>query len=187
MEHILISKKYLNDYHLEIEELENGKVRDYYRYTGDYYELDLSKQDQRALRIRLLLFAFLMTFLFIAPLMVYSTLTRVIYISIPFILLLIPLYLLYKTVYYLFRVKGQFKREEKEKALDRIKGIPIIFFVLLIMIMIGQAIGYMNHSSEIGYGDYVLFGSTILLAVSDLYLFQKTKKISIKTFYAPKH
>ena len=176
----MISKKYVDDYKSEIKTDQNGKVTKNYRYSSDYYSFDVPDEKAMSLRIQLLIFVVGMAFVYFVPLFMYSTLTRVVYVVIPYIIVLIPIYLLGKAVSYLFRNHGQLKREEKEKSFDRLKGIPYFMFFLLLGEVMAQIIGYAKWQGQIAYGDYILSGTTVLLILLTVLFLKKTQKIKIK-------
>lgn len=177
----MISKKYLDDYKLEIKTDDKGKVTKKYRYDGKYYRFDLLEESTKKFRIELLIYIVGILIAFFVPLFVYSTLTRVFYVVIPYITLLIPIYLLLQAIYYLFRNNGKLKREEKEKSFDRLKGIPYFMLFLLLMEIVAQIVGYAEWENEIGRGDYILSGATFIVLLFTTFILLKTRKVSIET------
>lgn len=177
----MISKKYLNDYTLDIKTDEDGKVANEYVYTADYYSFDLKEEETKSLRTHLLLYIVGITIAFLVPLFIYSTLSRVVYVILPYVLLLIPIYLLIQAITFLYRNNGLLKREERDKSFDRLKGIPIFTFFLLLLTIIGQIVGYRNWSGQLVQGDYILSAGTFVILLFTFLFFQETRSIKIKT------
>lgn len=177
----LISKRYLEDYTLDLNTEKNGKVTNEYLYTADYYSFDIGEVEAKSLRNHLLLYIIGMGAAFLIPLFMYSTLSRVVYVILPFVLLSIPIFLLGKAVSYLYRNNGLLKREEKDKSFDRIKGLPFLVFFLLLLEIIAQIVAYGKWSEELAVGDYALSIGTFLVLLFTFLFFQKTRSLKIKT------
>lgn len=132
----MINKKYTKDYQIDLKTGPNGKLIEEAVYIGPLYRLEGGSLKRRKLFFRMIVCTAIAVFLFLSGLWNNSVYAHQIYINMPALGLGIV------SAFYgvgCFHLKGEadtFRREEKDKSLDRMKASSLVG-----MILAGVALG----------------------------------------------
>ena len=138
----MAAKKYVSDYRLEKHILPNGKVESIPVYQGTYFTFVYPADTIRRLRKQLLAVSGIISVLLLPMLLDNTRLGRTIYVVLPAISTLVPLYLLLAAARRLGFPEGPFTREHRDKTDRRIRGASVALTACLAASCIGSVIHF---------------------------------------------
>lgn len=158
----MAARKYASDYRLERHILPNGKAESIPVYQGAYFTFVHSEKIRR-LRKCLLLTCALVFGLMIPLLLDNTRLGRTVYVVLPVVSALVPLYLLLAGARRLGFPEDPFTREHRDKTDHRIQGASIALTVCLAIGAAGCALHFSLHGIA---ADEIFCAVCLVLALS---------------------
>lgn len=140
----MAARKYVSDYRLEKHILPNGKVESIPVYQGTYFTFVHSDQIPRLRRTLLVTCA--AVFGLLIPMLLDNTrLGRTLYVVLPVVCTLAPLYLLLAAARRLGFPEDPFTREHRDKTQNRIQGASMALTVCLALSCAGTVLHFALH------------------------------------------
>ena len=171
----LLLRKHLKNYVLTSVTDEKGRVRKELVYTGSYYQWRLYETELREKRLFLLISCIVSWGLYLLPLLMYSVLTRLVYVILPYSLFAFSIFYVSTSIFNLWTAQNPFTFEKKNKSIDRMKPALVVGVMLLVLSLIGQVVGIVIWKEYINYSDVILTVSTILLIPLFLFDLKESK------------
>lgn len=165
----MAGRKYASDYRLEEHILPNGKMKSEPVYQGKYFAFTETAEQILRLRRVLLLYSSGVLLLLLPMLLDNTRLGRTVYVILPVVCTLVPLYLLLAGARRLKMTQTPFIREHRDKTDKRIRGAS----VALVAFIAAGCLGSVIHFIINGIAANEIFGVACLflaLAVSILLL-----------------
>lgn len=159
----MLLRKHLKNYVLTSVTDEKGRVRKELVYTGSYYQWRLCETELRKKRLLFLISCIVSWGIYLLPLLMYSVLTRLIYVILPYSLFVFSIFYVSTSIYNFWTALNPFTFEKKSKSIDRMKPALLVGVMLLVLSLIGQIVGIVIWKGYINYSDVILTVSTILL------------------------
>lgn len=166
----LFTRRYVGDYRLENVRDSRGKLRTVPVYRGTCFRFAESMPRNR--RLRLLLLALIASAAETILLAVNSNLMRTWYASVPIVLGLIPLILLWTVVVRVFTVKREFRREDRDLFENRFPVSTLLFGILNAAAAISGMIASLRIPKEL-----LLCACPAVCAVCGFDLFAQRKRL----------
>lgn len=138
----MAARKYVSDYKLETHITPNGKVESIPVYQGAYFTFQQPAEKIRWLR-RYLLVSCTAVLALLLPLLFDNTrLGRTVYVVLPAVSTLVPLYLLFAGARRLGFAEDPFTREHRDKTDNRIRGASVALTACLAISCAGSVIHF---------------------------------------------
>ena len=173
----MISKKYIDDYKVDLTLTNNGKWKDVAIYIGPSYQLNLMGKGRAVIIKQQILLNVIGWCLFFLPLLVYSTVTRTIYIILPYMFLFLVLFYQSTAVYRLSMLKCPCRREEKDKVEERMKGSSLSGMILSCISVVCSIIYIITINKNSNRGDLLFACSDMMLMITFILHYRLTMKI----------
>ncbi len=181
----MISTKYSKDYRQEVEKGPDGKMKDVFVYTGAYYKTDETEESHKRTRLILVAEGLLAVAAFIVGIYFNSSISHTFYAVVPYALNALNIYLLIESTIYYFPVREIYKKEEKEKGIDRIKTVGLLGSILFLISLAGALTKLFVFTVKASVGDHVFIVCNIVLLAVFISVFIAFKKINTKEFENP--
>lgn len=151
----MISTKYNKYYRMDVQINSDGSKTDKWEYIGPYYEFEESAEEhkKRAFIYKLFLVGLILS-MFI-NLWIYSNLSKVIYIILPFCLNLFAVYLFITAVTFYKKPGKLLKINEKEKSADKFKQSSLFGILFTFLSLLGVIIYLLRISTYLFINDYI--------------------------------
>ena len=175
----MISKKYLKDYRLEEQIDSSGRAKTKAVYIGEYYVIspDFSQSEKRLL----LGLSILSALSFIGALIPVSQAVRVIYVSMPFVLSALPIFIMISTIVSFMQVKAPIKREQAERISNRLPACAFVLMILPSIAFIGQMITALVSWDIFPTGDIIFAVLSLTISATSAKIFDKSRNIKKST------
>ncbi len=161
-------RKYVSDYAIEDYEDQKGKLRSRRVYRGKYYRFHHPAREIIRLRYTIIIVCALVVALLLPLLLSNTALGRTVYIVIPAVLSLAPVYLLLAGAIRLDPKLERFTREHRDKTESRIRTAIPILLVFLTTACFGCLAEYIRGNLTPGELPYAICLVTALIASASL-------------------
>lgn len=175
----VLSTKYVKDYRMDVQTMPSGKVKRKMVYTGPFYEWDITEERLKGLRIRYACLAGTGWLLFLLSLSFYSSVSRVLYVMLPYACFMPILALLTGASLKLAVTRGSMNREDKDKICTRLKNFSAAGMVCGILTGIG-VIASIFFQKISGGNDLLFAAADILLTHLCLYGFKSSRYLLVR-------
>ena len=175
----MISRKYLKDYRIDEQIDRSGHVKSQAVYIGVAYTF--SPPIPVNVKRLILCFSALSGVSFFGALVPVTNVARISYVMLPFIISVIPVYMMVRASIALLRANDAMERIEAEKITNRLPACPLIAAILAGAAFLGFIISAALSGKRFVTGD-VIFGALMLvLSFASAVVFAKSRKIKIIT------
>ncbi len=161
-------RKYVSDYAIEDYQNEKGKLRSRRVYQGKYYRFRRAPEEIRKLRYTIIIVCVLIAALLLPVLLADSLLSRTVYIVLPAVLSLAPVYLLAAAAVRLDPRLERFTREHRDKTENRLRGSVPVLVAFLAAACVGCAAECIRGNFPEGEIPYMICLVAALMAAVSL-------------------
>ena len=176
----MVSKKYLKDYNVEKRTDEKGRVRSRAVYVGGYYSF--APPVSRADRLIILLLTILSDIAFIGVFMLRTQAARIWFVMLPFVLIMIPLYLLSIAAFSLMFAKEVMIRYDAERIVGRLSPASLISAALAAVSFAGFVISLLTSGGESFIDDVIFCILALVVAAGTGVVMMKFRRVkTVKT------
>jgi len=166
--------KYVGDYRL-IEELdERGRIRTRTEYIGKAYYHVMPARDVKRAMIEAGVAAVVMWALWIGAMVLPSTGMHSWFISLPFMAMAVPMFLLTETIFTVRPGRDPFERRHAERQNNRYPQTAVIIIAFAVFTLIAWFVSYLL-GMEIVTGDGVFILCTLLIIATSAFIFAKRR------------
>ena len=169
----MVSRKYAADYRLENVRDKNGRLKTVAVYKGRYYRFSENPETVRREGRLFALLTGLSVLLFVGALFLNSTLTRQMYVLMPFLFSMLPLGYQVVAVYYILTAPDAFTRERNDKMHDRLAKCTLFVSLFSGASLIGSAIACLVGIVTLDVQGIIFFVAATGLLLSALVMFRK--------------
>lgn len=180
----MVSRKYTGDYRLENITDRRGRIRTVPVYRGDWYSFCESAETVRRTKRLCCILSALCLAMFLPVLFVNAPCGHVMYITLPFAALIIPIYFLLAGCARLLTAKDRVTREHSDKILPRITG-SALSAMLLSGISCGGHIFYAIRTGDTA-PDLLCFAATAVILAASIILFSRRGRLRMEVSGAAK-
>ena len=174
----MISKKYTKDYRVEARLTKRGAVRDEAIYCGDYFTFTRPREDVRR-SFRYLTAAELgMTLLAILPMCVPCAYCKQMYIVLPLVLSLIPIYLLLTALNRVRTAGESVTREHRDKIANRFPTGALLQLILAGIVLAGSIV--FVFIGELLTIDWIFSALAVLRAAASVLIFLRRREFAME-------
>ncbi len=181
----MVSLKYAKEYRLDTFTDERGKVKDCTVYIGPLYEWISSKEHIKKTAILLTLMTVVQSFLLVFSLWYYSDLTKLWWVVLPFSCMLFVYLYLGTVCCNLFKVRGQFHREQKDKTIDRFKACSVMGLIFSGSTAIAAFASLFLDFIRIGFWDIFFVAADLTMILLFVCEFRMAKSLEVKEIPNP--
>lgn len=172
-------KKYAKDYENVVETDEFGFERKVTVYIGNYYDVNLDEANLKKYRRLIFLLAGLMIIGQLAAGFIANRAMYTVYVSIPYVLSLLPLYFLIDSALRLPQEKRDYKRGEVELSFIRLKTASKFMLALVGISTIGDIVYMIFFSQGFDPREMVFLAVEVLVAASAYLLLRLSRPIIV--------
>lgn len=166
----MVSRKYTKDYRVEARLTKRGAVRDEAIYCGDYFRFSRPREDVRR-SLRFLFSAELgIALSVILPMCFPCAYCRQIYIVLPLVLSLIPIYLLFSALYRVKTAGQKVIREHRDKIANRFPAAAL-FQLITAGIVLVSSIVFLIIIDGLQAIDWIFSALSVLRAAVSVLIF----------------
>ena len=170
--------KYLNDYSVEQYVDERGKTKNRVTYVAGYYTLSPAIDAKN--RLLIMVASLLLWLPFIAAFIPLTKASHIYYVTLPYVVSIIPLYLMTVSAVSLFREGEIFTREKSDKIVRNLPSCSIIVAILEAVAFVGLVVTAIIDAEGMLYGDIIFGAASLIIAVAGSMIFSKCRRIKAK-------
>ena len=172
-------KKYADDYEIVITEDANGKEKKSAVYRGDYYEVQFDEsQLLRFKRINLLLLLIVVLFHVAAGFVANPGMYQF-YVSVPYVIVFLPLFFIAEGIIRLPNHKKPFRRDEIGLSFDRVKTSSHYLFYILAAVIIGTLVFMIMSIPQVPIQEWVFLLLELGAAISALIILRMNNRVQV--------
>lgn len=173
-------KKYLADYELRSVQTPKGH-KDEAVYKGNYFIPDMPEDELQKYKVSFIVLSLIMTALFIAMGLLNNDGTRVLYVALPYAILLLPVAFMFTGAVYFYRFKEKLTRQEYDQSYIRIKAYGMAVLYLSIACALGNLFVVLTGRTLTPGKDILFILMSAAIAFLAFLAVQIHKKVKFKT------
>ena len=175
----MVSRKYTKDYRVEARLTKRGAVRDEAIYCGEYFSFSRPREDVRR-SLRSIFAAELGIALSVALPMCFScAYCRQIYIVLPLVVSLIPIYFLFTALYRVRTAGEKVIREHRDKIASRFPAAALFQLIAAGLVLVGSIVFIIL--APLQTIDWIFSALSVLRAAASVLIFLHRRDFAMET------